>query len=408
MKDLHFRAMTAIFLVIIANFPATSQPQPGDTFREYRTATGQLRIGERWQWGGNNSGVNLDFDHEVDLKGAVKAEVTINRVLCHAHTTGLRIAFNDHEYHLLPISDSIPQPQELYQYQEFQTVEIPISELVQGKNVYKMRVDADPQPQGVNKGWMQSLIYGVYLRVYYEKSSKSPVGKVVLPNRSGTLGAKPIIGFEPNTKNSKVAKVDFIGFYEGFPHHGDARYCQWHYNYNVETAELQHHIGTAHEAPYQVKWNNEWVPSQSGPILIAARVTDDTGLVTITEPVEARLKRPWSVQMCKPYNIPQKWVSRLAEYTVNFDVEEHEGSIIEAQMLVASWEHSGKPEVLINGENIGVPDFRNVEITSTPLPPHVFKTGTNTLTTTKTLSNHHGTEIQYPGFVIFLKIDQME
>ena len=70
-------------------------------------------------------------------------------------------------------------------------------------------------------------------------------------------------------------------------------------------------------------WNTEWIPDQTEPLQIAARIVDDTGLTYLTPAVTClRLKRPeFSVELCKPINVPSNWVTRRKEYQESVEVK---------------------------------------------------------------------------------------
>ena len=71
-------------------------PQPGDVFREYvwtnqgGDAGGALRVGGRLDYGEGP----IPLPHALDLDHAVRAEIVLEKLLCHDGTRGLAISVN--------------------------------------------------------------------------------------------------------------------------------------------------------------------------------------------------------------------------------------------------------------------------------------------------------------------------
>ena len=69
-------------------------------------------------------------------------------------------------------------------------------------------------------------------------------------------------------------------------------------------------------------WDTSWVPDQPQAFQLAARITDDSGLIYFTEAVTGlKFKRPGlAVELCMPYDIPKQWVTRAGEKQEKFRV----------------------------------------------------------------------------------------
>lgn len=404
-----------IFALVVLCFSVFSGPNPGDVFREYRHPMKGFRIGERYEWGGANSGVNQPFPFNVDLVDAVKAEVVVNWVQCHQSTTGLKIAWNnntpnlawtDKSYIPVIVPDVIPNPQAYYQYWLYSTMNVPLSDLKQGAgNVFKMRIKLDPRPKG-QKGWMQNLIYGVYLRIYYKPSKAHPTGRITSPKPGETLQANPQIKAEAS---GNVKQVEFVAFYEDFPVNG-WMYKNWQFAYEgkprTTAAATNGHIGTDPGAPYAKLWNTSWIPDQSGPMKIAARIVATDGMIYMTEAVDnIAITRNYSIEMYKPYDVPQEWLTRKGVKSEKFDVKGNLSKALDAKWMTTTWCHEGSADFQINGKSAGhVPCNPNM-IHKIPFKPGVLKAGQNILSTLKTPGGHHGTEVNWPGVVVFVKYD---
>ena len=176
-------------LVLGSQYPLTSysQPVPGDVFREYYwynvggDADQTLRVGGKYDYGGQN----ISLKHDFDLENAVKAEVIIEKILCHDSTRGLAIDINDHEWIEVPEAENIPYPQYNYQHHIYPVIEFPLSYLHAGTdNHFKMKV-SDIH----SWNWPQNLINGVHFRIYYDPQIKQhPAGAMVSPVSGGRSG----------------------------------------------------------------------------------------------------------------------------------------------------------------------------------------------------------------------------
>ena len=87
----HLRGIIVTLLIVGHGATAHAQPKGGDVFREYRwtntggDAGGSLRVGGRVGYDGNP----VTLPQKFDLKDAIRAEVVIEKLLCHAGTRGL-------------------------------------------------------------------------------------------------------------------------------------------------------------------------------------------------------------------------------------------------------------------------------------------------------------------------------
>jgi hypothetical protein len=403
-------AVCLLLLAALSPQSAHAEPESGDVFREYRMATGMFRVGERWQWGGSNSGKQVvlrqwhgtDDPYVVDLDKAVRAEVQVSYDQCHHSTTGLRIGFNGHAYHRLPVPETIPEPKARYMFWPFPTVEVPLDELREGQNTFRMRVDPDSRRDG--KGWQQNLVYVVILRIYYSEDKPHPSGRVRVPEAGGALGPAAELEAEASSPNGPVRQVDFLGHYEGFDWDGDGVYREWHYAWHAgnqdEVVEMCDHLGSAKEAPWRVVWDTTWVPDQTQPMKVRARITDEAGMTYVTEPVEGlRLVRPGrSVEMCKPYNVQPDWVTREEPKSENFDIRGNLEQAVAARAICRNWGHNDGAGYALNGHELE--RFHPF----TELPVKCLKSGQNTLTPHR--GGHHGLEICWPGVVVFVRYEQ--
>ena len=404
------RASCVFVVVAMGTFcPAlVAEPAPGDVFREYTwykqdgDAGQALRVGGRVGYKGS-----IVLGHSFDLEHAVKAEVVIEKILCHDSTTGLAIQINDSDWICIPEAQGIPAPQSVYQHHFYPTVRIPLSVLKSGSgNEFQMKVDTEHPWR-----WPQNLINGVHFRIYYDRAKKAhPAGKIVTPESGGRLGAAAALRAEADSPNGKIKQVDFVGLYQDVNYEGDGIYRQWHYHFFH--GRLMNHIGTVTAAPFEMMWDTSWVPDQKEPFEIAARVIDETGMIRMTEAVtDLSLVRPGlSVELCKPYDIPAKWVTRAGVKAERFDVTGDLDKAVAVQLAWSSWSPGYLYGISVNGKKVFEREgpkyaayWHRVTLDDTSM----FKRGVNVLTTAKTPKINgqtvHGCEVNWPGIMVLIQ-----
>ena len=398
-----------------------AQPSSGDVFREYRyectmdlggtkptcSAGSALRVGPCVEPFCTDKGTchtchDIRLANDVDLNHATRAEVVIEKVLCHDSTVGLRIQFNSNSWIPIPEAPGIPTPQSDYQHHIYPVVEVPLGHLQSGTNVFQMRVD--------HSGWWpQNLINGVHLRIYYDPGQKAhAAGQISSPATGATVGMSVDLTAEITAGTAN--KVEYIGYYDQVNWQGDGVYRQWHYIY--DHAKFIMHLGTSQSEPFRVSWDTSWVPDQSQPMKIRARITDSNNITFVTDEVaNLSLNRggDYSVELCKPYDIPIKWVTRKGDHTEKFDLTGNLAKAKAAQMVWCSWSPCYANGILINGTQIVVkegdwPCYHTFHHRYDFADVGMLKSGTNTLTT-KLIpgGGKHGMEVNFPGIMLLVQ-----
>lgn len=410
-----------VLLLILLVFNAFAQPKPTDIFREYSWATpepskpGQepfLRVnGDGYYEDQTRKGQSLFpdgyindgyiiFPHNIDLIDAIRAEIVVEKMLCHDGSTGLAVKFNDGKFHKFPEATGIPEPQAEYLHHFYPVIEIPLTDLKSGENANKFKFTIDPKQRW---GMPQNMVYGMVVRVYY-KASKTHTDAVISSIKNGdVLGEK--VNLEIQAKGS-VSKVEYIGFYEDVNLEGDGIYEQWHYKYF--RGELTGNIGNSKDG--KLTWNTEWLPEQTKPMQIAARVTDNKGIIYMTKPIEnLSLKRPYKVELCKPYDIPRRWATRERAFSSAFDIKGNINNAEKFRIVATTWSPGYMNGLYIN--NWLLMDRESckycfhiidkvIEHPEWLQSMNEIKTGHTPLVKGKMT---HGTEIQYPGFMVLVK-----
>ena len=400
-----------------------AQPAPGDLFREYRwfhekgDAGQAIRVGGKQgqshpDRGSDHGYINapMQLPHDLDLAEAVKAEIVVEKILCHDGTTGLAIQINNSDWYYFPEASHIPAPQARYQYHTYPVIRVPLSVFKSGHdNSFRLRVDPKHPWR-----WPQNLINGVHIRIYYDTETKPhPTGTITSLQSGDALGDTVKLSVEYNSANSPIKQVDYVGLYEDVNYEGDGIYRQWHYNYFH--SRLMNHIGSAVEAPFEIIWNTSWVPDQKESLQIAARITDQTDLTYQTMAItDLSLKRTTrSVELCKPYDIPQKWATRSGEKTESFDVRGDLNSAVAAQLVWSSWSPGYMNGILINGAKVfdqEGPRYQTYYHRVTLTDLSMFHSERNVLTTGKTPKYNgkmvHGMEVNWPGIMVLIQYNK--
>ena len=409
------RLLIIVQLLSIALF-AFAQPAPGDLYKEYKwfnesgDCNGALRIGGRLDYqliemveNYHGNGVIIPpFD--IDLKQAIRAELVVEKMLCHGGTEGLRVRINGNDPLRIPESAHIPAPQSAYAHHFNAIVPVKLKDLKQGPgNSFLFEVDT------AGHWWPQNLVYGMILRVYYDPGVLTERGKIIHPEDGGKLGLENQIEFV-FPSGQKPEKTDIIACYDGPDLEGDGRYKQWHYSYHK--CQIYNHVGTIEGSTTTLSWNTDWIPDQKEDIKLAAMIHTDDGYIYMSEAiVDLELKRPGvSVELCKPYKRPRGWFTRNGEFSERFQIRGRLENAVEARMVFRTWSPGYFNGIYINDflvfkkegpkydyfeHNIPVAELYALE-----QGENILKTG---LTPLYPEGMVHGVEVQWPGIMMLIK-----
>ncbi len=306
-------------------------PSPGDIFKEYQRANmsyAEWRVTDpnttRPQAQAYLPNAVLDIP-VLDLSHAVRAEAVLDFWGGHCGTTGKAIRFNGNTWISIPeLGTPPPQPECYLSYSNI-TVDIPLTDLYEGTNYF----------EGTNGGqtcysfnWGQTGQFGIVVRVYYDSTKAHPTGTITSVADGGILNENPQITSSA-TSTAGISKVSFVGYYEGFDTDGDGIYLDWQYNFHRDQTEtvmnMKGNIGNATSSPYTVTWNTSLVPDQpAGQVKLAAIIRDNNGVFYMTKAVSnlSLVRSGKSVQMYKPYNVPEHYEIRAPspEMSSNFAI----------------------------------------------------------------------------------------
>jgi len=239
--------------------------------------------------------------------------------------------------------------------------------------------------------------------VYYEPSRPHPTGRIISPQPGDTVGDKPAIAAEASSPNRPIRRVDFIGLYDDFDWAGGGRFRQW--QYQTEDGVMNHHIGVATSAPFQVVWQNQWVPDQSQPLAIAAKITDASGISYLTPAVEnVRLRREHrSVRMYRPSDVPEQFAARASgkascKLVVGDDLARASAARLVLSTWSASTDDNSVHELRLNGQRLAnrFGAFHNYSFDMLEAPLTMLRKGENDITIFSEFDGH-ALEINWPG-----------
>jgi len=400
---------------------ALAQPSPGDLFKEYSwfnewgDCNGALRVGGEMDY--QIHGMVIHYHKkglivppfEVDLDRALKAELVVEKMLCHSGTKGLRVSINGKEPISVPEAVHIPRPQSDYAHHYNAIVPLNLSDLKTGaENTFRFEVDTAGQ------GWPQNLVYGFILRIYYEPELLKSKGRITYPKTGATIGLNNHISmWVPDVM--QIKKADMVGFYEDVDLEGDGLYRQWHYSYHK--GEIYNHMGSYPGPPFIFKWNSEWLPDQDEDMKLAAFVHRNDGYIYMTEMVDSlKLERFWiSVELCKPYRRPRGWFTRDGEFEERFQVKGNLEEAVEAKLVFRTWSPGYFNGIYLNDFIVFTKEGPKYDYYEHHIPIEdlsVLKQGENKLRTGKTPLFQgqmvHGVEVQWPGIMVLIKYQKLE
>jgi len=404
------------FLTLLLAGVVFSQPGHGDVFREFTFAeqrfseldpdcTRNFSSGDH-SWAHNKPRM-VPKELVLDLKGAVKAEMCVEYWGGHIGTSEQKFRVNGHNWIYLPQPKNTPTTPNCY-YRTLlgnEVVSVPLEQLIDGKNIFQFAAGSQIC-YNFNFGFY--WIYSFTVRIYYGSSKPHPVGRITRAANGSIITDKAIITAQAASVNGSIRQVDFIGFYEDFDWEGNGIYQQWHWH--TKNGVMTRHIGSTGNAPYRVTWDSRWVPDQQDSIKIMARITDEKGIISTTEPVEVFLSRnSRSVKMYKPYDVPEAFGVRVGKSKLcRINVGDDPAKALEARMVLSTWsaatDDGSVHRITLNGktlaDNFGV--MHNYSFDYLPVPLAYIQKGTNEIGIYSEFEGH-SLEINWPGPVLLVE-----
>jgi hypothetical protein len=412
------QSLAALCLLILGSLRA--EPGPGDIFRAYHYTSemivefdpGSKQTNPKALLRRSISGRERTLD-VWDLEDAVRAEISLEFWGGHLGTSGQVLKVNGGNWIDIPQITTTPGDARSYHRMLLGKVTMPLelSALKKGANVFEFRSG----PQVTHSfDWGIYKIYAFTVRIYYNQSKPHPTGHIASPGEGHTIQDLPVIevvatGSSPAPDKTEftpgpVRRVDVIGLYEDFNWEGDGHYRQWHYQ--TDLGELRRHIGTAHEAPYRVTWNNRWVPDQDRPVQIVAWITNVHGVTYVTPPREVVLARPGrSVRMYKSTDVPEGFgVRKGARMSCKIMVSDDPAAATAARMVISTWAGNHADELALNDRLVvartGKDDYYSFD--EIDFSTGLVQRGENKFSIHSTTLLHMA-EVNWPGPVLLLE-----
>ena len=392
-----------------------SGPRPGDIYREFIL---NLKSGDNWRVTDPDAGASGAQDflpnpvmtiQISDLEGALRAEALMDIWGGHTGTTGKRFRFNGNDWIDLPDHPTIAESPECYNSEFNYITEIPLAHLKEGANEFE---GTSGGQTCFNFNWGQWGWYVMLVRIYYGPEKPHPTGSIS-SHPSGSDIVEPDTILVEAQGAAGIKRVDLLGRYRGYDENGDGIYMDWHRNYHAHI--LEEHIGSATHAPYEIIWDNQWVPDQdTGSVSFMARILDSNNVWFVSEVVDSiSLIRPEgvSVKMFTAENVPKKfWVRAGEKKSCDIYIQElteatnariihrtwngQDGGAgsgdIDKPLFVNDWQ--GK----VHGAN------HNYALSMTKVAVGSLNVGRNEVAY-KSTTVHHGIEILWPGPALLVR-----
>jgi hypothetical protein len=380
-----------------------ADPGPNQVFREFSfTRTISPYIGPNQY--------KTEFTAQLDihdLEHAVRAEVALQFWGGHIGTSNQAFSVNNGDKKNFPQPKTPDNP--LCYYRTLfgrPAVEIPLTDLNTGSNTFTFY--CGPQVcYGFN--WPHYWLYAFTVRVYYEPAVAHISGTVSAPRSGEVLEENPVFQVHVDSTHLPVDCVDLLAFYTDFDWEGDGGYNDWHYT--LQAGQWKSLIGTCRQAPYVFTWNTEWVPDQSEPVRVMARIKAKNGICYTTPAVDQlSLRRSQrSVKMYACANMPQNFSARANKRKALYvSLPEEAVHASRASLVLSTWsaksDDNSVHEIGINNvrlaDNFGA--FHDFSFNRIDVPPTLLRPGDNEIYIYSAYSGH-ALEINWPGPVILVE-----
>jgi len=407
------------FVLYIVNLaPVCAGPRPGDIFREYTFNPHQdfsvrhfseldpacKRVFEEGS-GFESKPRMVKQRIDLDLDRAVRAEMAVEYWGGHIGTSDQKFKVNGREWIQIPQPRGTPTDPNCY-YRVLlgnETVPIPLEQLQEGCN--EVQFTCGPQTCH-NFDWGFYWIYSFSIIVHYDPSKPHPEGRITAPVSGSTVIDRTKIAAMASSDDSRIKRVDFIGYYKDFDWEGNGIFSQYHYQ--TQYGEMTRHIGTSYCAPYSVTWDSEGLPDQDEPMKIVAKLTDWNGISYMTPAVENLLleRQDRSVKMYISRDVPEKFGVRESETrkSCTIQVDDSLENATSARLVLSTWCGAHAVEIGLNGKKLvdvvgNVHDY-SYDILSVGLD--MIKPGINEFYV-HAVTPEHAVEVNWPGPVLMIE-----
>lgn len=347
-----------LLIISCSPLPCLADPQPGDIFREYFGKRFSLYVKEHAV---DSVDVTISVD---DLDHALWAELSVIESHAHIGTGDRSFRVNDGDKLELYKPDA-PGSGYCYHYQNYgrMATKFPLEKLIKGENRIRFFKGRQICHDFNWSGW--GVMGGFVLRVYYDRHKAHPTGKITSPAKGTKVGDQLVIHAKVKSAKSVIQSVEFLAHYDGYSFDGTGIFDNWHYLIGKDK-KWHGHIGVVSETPYQKSWDLRWIPDQTHPMKIAAKITDANGISYITPAVEnLTLKRDGrSVKMYPASEVPEKFQSRLSvKKSCAINIPDSPSAADSAKLASIIWQGhlEGKYKSVIGLNNTDLMVIENLE-----------------------------------------------
>jgi hypothetical protein len=274
------------------------------------------------------------------------------------------------------------------------TVEVPLSHLRPAANQMQLTLDTAQR-----WGWPQNLFYALILRVYYPDGAGPTVD---YPPE--LVPATSYLYIKDAPAGARRADYIFVGREVDWSGRGvrDRKHWQTH------RGEPLHTLGSssAAEDNFPVRWDTEWLPTQSS-FGVQARVLGADGRYRVSEVRDGLTLSP------RPYTVsvyggkaPRNWVTRSGAFKQAIDVGDRIGDVTAFRLHWVSWSPCYSNGVFLNGHLVWdrtddcyafathSPEYHGHDVRYLQRGENVVSTALTPLFRGQMV---HGMEVQWPG-----------
>lgn len=403
------------FLLLLLPTLLSAQWEPGAVYREYHWVTpteGEefLRVGGRYGYAANpgklpdslQRGAELIIPGELDLEGALRAEISLEKVMSHEDSRNLRVAVNGHAPIALPEPSTIPAPQTEYMYHTEVGAEVPLEQLRQGEPTY-LALTLDSTQRW---NWPQNLVYGITLRVYYAASSTSPAPAPAPPVVQITSPVSEAAYLTARTAPG-TRHVDYVFVGRDTDWSGRGVYERTHWQtFRCQPLRILGRSATPGNG-FATRWDTRWLPNQA-TFGVQARALGADGKYRVSEVRQglALAARPYTVTLYEPGPAPRNWVTRSGEFSQTIAVPDSVEDVTSFRLAWVSWSPCYGNGLFLNGHLLWqrtddcyvfathTPEFAGHDVPALQQGDNVLRTALTPLFRGKMV---HGMEVQWPG-----------
>ncbi|MBI4659912.1 MAG: hypothetical protein HY735_13810 [Verrucomicrobia bacterium] len=343
---------------------------------------------------------------EEDLRRLSGVELYLELWGGHPGTSQKRLIVNGRGHYAIPEVGTADK----HCTHQYPTIPLAVTDLVNGYNAIQFACD---QGSGF---WGHFIVDNACLRLALTNGHPHLVKEGLAPFKAElktTLspGDRELIVLELESSDpTRIAAVDFEGFYSGYDENGNTLTHDWHgFTKDRKPSAI---LGTATEPPFRLNWDVRMLPAQK-EVTVRATIhfkglTNLVYLSRATSGCEIPDRTRTTVALYSTADLPQPFWSRAnraRECSIHLDIAPER--IEAAELHVVAW--TGGPGDVrdyfkLNGRHLGVADgaAHRVAYSHREIDPKLLQKGANKLVLLSD-TEHHGIEIFRPGPALMVR-----